>query len=658
MRLVAVVLENFRRYRDRTVVPVARMTGLVGRNDVGKSTILEALDVFFDGGVKKIEPADASVDGDASQVRIGCVFEGLPTHLTLDASATTSLADEYLLNAAGQLEIHKVWNLSGTKATAPRVFARALHPTAAPAAGLLGQKNKALKDVVKKLGIEVDCALDENPSMRHAVYRHVAANGTLGLAEIDVALSSEDGEAVWKVLQAYLPIFALFQSDRESTDQDREVQDPMRVAVRRALTETDVVAKLNDVARRVEALATETATRTLEQLQAAYPDIAGTLRPAFRKPAWDTLFKMDLASDAEIPLNKRGSGVRRLVLLSFFQAEVARKRTELAAGGAGRPVIYAIEEPETSQHPDNQRLIVEALKAVAAAGDQVLMTTHTPALAGMLPLDGLCFIDTDPATGRPRLRTGTEGIYQEIAAALGVLPLAGAHAPGLRNFPAVAVCVEGPTDELALKALGVTLMTAGHIAFDICSPKIFWAPAGGDTLQAWVERRYLDTLNIPQIYIFDSDRMAADEPLKKSKQRIVDALAGRPDCTVFVTRKREIENYCGVAALARASDGRVVLAAGVDLDYGDMESLVDQAIGAAIRGGHHGFAPVDADGVRIAPRDVKKVICGCVMRHMTAAEVLERCAYSDETGRERHEVLEWMSAIAAYVPAATAVAAE
>lgn len=49
MRLKTVKLTHFRGYRATTVIPIDEaMTGIVGRNDYGKSTVLEALAIFFD----------------------------------------------------------------------------------------------------------------------------------------------------------------------------------------------------------------------------------------------------------------------------------------------------------------------------------------------------------------------------------------------------------------------------------------------------------------------------------------------------------------------------------------------------------------------------------------------------------------------------------
>jgi putative ATP-dependent endonuclease of OLD family len=48
MRLKKLKLENFRGYAKETVVDFTdELTAFLGRNDAGKSTILEALEIFF-----------------------------------------------------------------------------------------------------------------------------------------------------------------------------------------------------------------------------------------------------------------------------------------------------------------------------------------------------------------------------------------------------------------------------------------------------------------------------------------------------------------------------------------------------------------------------------------------------------------------------------
>ncbi len=100
--------------------------------------------------------------------------------------------------------------------------------------------------------------------------------------------------------------------------------------------------------------------------------MARELSPSFRSdPKWESLFKLTLATDDQIPVNKRGSGVRRLILLAFFRAEAERCFLENSKSN----IIYAIEEPETSQHPFNQRAIIQALKTLSSTdGYQVLIS--------------------------------------------------------------------------------------------------------------------------------------------------------------------------------------------------------------------------------------------------------------------------------------------
>lgn len=58
----------------------------------------------------------------------------------------------------------------------------------------------------------------------------------------------------------------------------------------------------------------------------------------------------------------------------FFRAEVERRKDEANAPG----IIYAIEEPETSQHSENQKKLVRALIALSAESNvQVISDWYT-----------------------------------------------------------------------------------------------------------------------------------------------------------------------------------------------------------------------------------------------------------------------------------------
>ena len=97
MKLKSIVLQGFRSYRDETRINVENLTAFIGKNDVGKSSILEALEIFFNNRLVKLEIRDLSVFSSGKQIRIGCVFDELSEKVVLDVAAETTLGGECLL---------------------------------------------------------------------------------------------------------------------------------------------------------------------------------------------------------------------------------------------------------------------------------------------------------------------------------------------------------------------------------------------------------------------------------------------------------------------------------------------------------------------------------------------------------------------------------
>lgn len=612
MKLKTVVLRNFRSYRDETRIDLDDLTAFIGRNDAGKSSVLEALEVFFNSEAVKIEQTDACVRTADEEVVIGCVFTDLPSEIVLDASSGTSLAEEHLLNADGALEIHKVYNCAN-KAITPSIYAMAIHPTAEGAGDLLQLKHTDLNTRLKELGADTT-GVDEraNPPLRRAIWDHVA---DLQLNPVRVALAKEDGKAVWEQLQKALPIFALFRADRPSRDDDGEVQDPMRVAVQEAIR--SVSGQLEAIKTSVQEAAERVAQATLEKLNTMDAGLATTLAPRFKdEPKWATLFKLSLTGDEDIPINKRGSGVRRLILLSFFMAEAERRQTE----GASPGVVYAIEEPETSQHPHNQRALLESLTTLARQdGCQVIITTHAPGLTGYLPVEGIRYVSKSE-DGCSLVRSATDGLLAEVAEDLGVLP---------DNRVRVFLCVEGPNDVAFLEHVSKQLHQRDPSLPDLSDdPRVAWVPLGGSTLRQWAGRHYLAELRRPEIHIYDRD----DGPEAKYEGECQKINARSDDSRAFVTSKREIENYLHPDAIREAL--------GVSIAVTD-QSDVPQDTARALHEQDPASRPWDAldDGVKGKKEgNAKRRLNREAARLMTPERLRERDA--DD------EVIGWLRAVA------------
>lgn len=391
MQIKSLTLQNFRRYSNAVTIEFENLTAFVGKNDVGKSSILEALDIFFNDGrgcikldkddINKIEASCGN-----NEISIAVCFENLPDTVVIDATNETTLESEYLLNASRQLEIVKKYPNAGSA----KVYIRAYHPTNPNCSDLLLKKDSELRRILSSQSIT--CAdQTRNAVMRKAIWEYYSDD--LRFATTDIDVTKNDAKTIWEKLQKYLPLYTLFQADRKNTDGDSEVQDPLKEAVKEILAEESLAATLHSVAEEVERKLKEVSSRTLEKLQEMSPDVANSLNPVIPSSAslkWTDVFKgVSITGDNDIPINKRGSGVKRLVLLNFFRAEAERRLQERNAPS----IIYAIEEPETSQHTENQKKLIRSFLTLSEADNtQIIITTHSASIVKELEFRNLRLI--------------------------------------------------------------------------------------------------------------------------------------------------------------------------------------------------------------------------------------------------------------------------
>lgn len=374
MKISKLKLKNFRSYRS-VEMSFENLTAIIGRNDIGKSTILEALDIFFNEGkgVVKIDPSDFNNEAREQNeefIEIVICFIDLPTEITIDSTYKTNFQDEYLLNRDGELEVIKRYRYKGLK---EQVYLSAYHPSNPNCSDLYAKKSTDLKSIIKTEGINCD-NLSINAEMRSAIWKKYKDDLQLALRELDLA--KEDGKNIWEKIKEFLPQYSLFQSDRKNTDNDSEVQDPLREATKEIISSNELDVQLDRIAEEVTRKLREVSNKTLDKLREMNPELADGLEvkiPEVKELKWADLFRnVSIEGSDGIAMNKRGSGVRRLLLLNFF-----RVKAEEQASQNQRTLIYAIEEPETSQHNEHQRILIDSLKALAENGRQILLTTHS-----------------------------------------------------------------------------------------------------------------------------------------------------------------------------------------------------------------------------------------------------------------------------------------
>ena len=531
MRLKSVKLTNFRGYQDTVSIPIDQcLTGIVGRNDYGKSTILEALAIFFEIEGYKADKNDINCFSSASGANtfeITCIFDQIPDSIVLDENVETTLKEEHLLNKDGDFEVVKIFKAS-TTGKPDKTCINCLHPQNNKLNNLLSLKIGDLR----KLGEELNISNYVSDKRIASLWRKaLRASTNLQLSEILLDVEKEfsaESKSIWGKIQDHLPTYALFKADRESSDGDTEAKNPLQQAVKDALS--DLQSQISDLESQVEQRVLDVAHRTLNKLKEMAPELANELKPRFKdKPKWTFNFTLD--GENGIPINKRGSGVRRLILLNFFRAE-AEKSIDIHH----RNVIYAIEEPETSQHPNYQVMLMKALLELSThVNKQILVTTHVPALAGLIPIEGVRFVTKDNDL-KPCIKMPDEHVLKEATESLGILP-----ETGMERAKAV-VLVEGKSDVIFLKHTSTVLRNAGHFPLSLEEAKIVPIVVGGcGTIKHWVTLNLAKDLGLPWCVILDSD-IGADQGQVKSilKRKKEVEQSGRP---CYLTQKREIENY-------------------------------------------------------------------------------------------------------------------
>ena len=201
-------------------------------------------------------------------------------------------------------------------------------------------------------------------------------------------------------------------------------------------------------------------------------------------------------------------------------------------------MIYAIEEPESSQHPDNQIMLVRALLALSEdMKTQVLMTTHVPAIAGLVPVECVRFVSRN-AEGAPQVEEGNDGVLEAVAKSLGIYPDKRAQ---------VAVFVEGPHDVGFLSCVSKLYCENGDSPVDLANDhRIAFVPTGGGNLKHWVEKQFIRNAGMIEVHIYDRDTQA-----NPKYGQYVSAVNGRGTRDVaFLTARREMENYLHPGCIA------------------------------------------------------------------------------------------------------------
>lgn len=581
MKINKVFIQGFRAFKDGTDIFVGPLTTMVGKNDTGKSSILHALDFFFNGSP---DDGDFNRDQDSdAPIIIQVSFSDLPIPIQLEERVDTDFESENLLDNQHNLTVRKTYTRKKPKK--PEVTYLVEDFNDSQYRNLCSLKETQLNDRGKSLGLDFkkSGAGITNKSKRETI-RKIAQDKNLpkGSGEIEPA------EAALKVLD-YLPDFYLFKADESLSEEGTAFQKEFKAVVETAIGKIPGKA---DIEKGVEDEIDKEVKKIHSFLLKHTDEIASIkARPSFK---WKDLASFYLEcrdkQGKDIAFAKRGSGLRRLLMVAYFQYLAQRDK----AKDSLKSNIYAIEEPETYLHPGAQRDLLDSFRTITAS-EQVMLSSHSPVFAGSTDIANLVLIIRD--SGIAKVLQGYKLELAKVSEELGVEP-----SDQIYGYRAI-VFLEGPTDCDFINTVAETLCQSGKLSSTFSAKQIGLLPGGGNNLKHWVTRKAIKAISRKYAVILDSDRKSNSDQISKEKITLKSEIE-KDGGICFILRKREIENYLHPDVIKEKTGKE----AQID-DFTDVKSLLfDNRISGLVK-------------------------------YMTAEQVLKRDGY-DDNGIEKNELLE------------------
>lgn len=439
MFLQEVSVKNYRSILDETLM-CDDLTALVGANGSGKSSFLNAIQLFYNPTAKVTQ--DDFYNNDTTQdIEIALTFTRL-------SSAAQEHFARYL--DGDRLIVTRVFPDPGSIRNPSYHGMRLQNPDFADirsttAAMPKREKYKELRKTddyedlhAASTAAAVDAALDDWESRNLERCHRMRDDGQFfGYKQVGHGYLSRYTHCI------HVP--AVREASDDATEQrGSTVTELMDLVVRKALTnrpEVDefrarILAEYKDVMapqnfNELSALQTDLS----KTLQSYVPDVAVQLQWAelseFSIPAPRAEVKL-LEDDYASRVGSAGHGVQRALIISLLQhLNTVRSSTESEATPSSEHLqlpnlVLTIEEPELYQHPSRQRHFAEVLIQAATSiepmlggSTQVIYTTHSPLFVGLDRFNHTRVLrKTSRVEGQPKVTTLKKADLDSVASEL------------------------------------------------------------------------------------------------------------------------------------------------------------------------------------------------------------------------------------------------
>ena len=464
MKIKRVRIENFCCLRSLDV-SFDSITSLIGPTGAGKSTVLRALDWFFNGEKGgALGEEDVHSAAKTKRIRVEVEFEGLT------ASDRETLG-HYAPDGVETLSIWRTWE-NGEDRITGKALAYAPFERIRACTGNREKTSayKALRDQDPALGLPAVRSWDA----AEAELRSWETRNRDRLTEAEVEVTQFFGFAGQGLLGKLID-FVFISADLrayEETDDNKAsvIGRILEHAVDRSEAEAQFTAIDEDAQAAREKVHREIYEPVLARLSGALSDEVRrfttgrevVVTPTAQVPKRArTAFAVSIRDGAALtPVRRQGHGFQRALIIAALRYLSECRRPD----NGTRSLCLAIEEPELFQHPAQTRVFAQVLRSLVSSAEdqtQVMYATHSPVFidpSNYQQVRRLCRVGGSEhpevrlrALPEAELRRSLVGHVKETSIARrGATRYVKDLAEAL--FANVAVLVEGATDEGVLLA--------------------------------------------------------------------------------------------------------------------------------------------------------------------------------------------------------------
>jgi putative ATP-dependent endonuclease of OLD family len=412
MRMTELSVANYKALMDVTI-PLSRFGCLIGENNSGKSSFLQALALFFSGTKLNV----SHFFDDSEPIRIAVTFEEINDH------DLARLAGEHRTRVAGivkngRLVLVRAYDTDGKSSFLFNTLTpNDLRFSSDSIASLVrGQRpgqsfmNKVIGELPELEGI-VDATMNQD-AVRLKIQELADSLPDDQKIASDQALPTGIDKSIMPMLPdpIYIPAVKDLADDiktSESTPFGRILSILLQAVEPKLPDEKKLFEELNSKLNRVQQPDGTVADGRLDEVKLiestvekyvreSFPDVA--LRITIPPPELKTVFscaRISADDGVDGPIDSKGDGLRRAIVFSILRSYMELKETlastpspteEPAQADVTTPdqveptpasFLLLFEEPELFLHPKAQHILFNALR-VFASEHHVLVTTHSP----------------------------------------------------------------------------------------------------------------------------------------------------------------------------------------------------------------------------------------------------------------------------------------